>query len=134
MSGAQAPHAGAAPILKDGNSSRDQLAVVEKYEQFIAYVYPVLQNIPRKHGVARDLVLHAMFAQVELFIVAGKSSQPSRLYSADANLSLLRFWLRFLSDPKRRIITPTQHRTALTMLAEVGKMMGAWIKTAKGRG
>lgn len=29
------------------------MAIVEKYEQFISYFYPVLQNVPRKHGVAR---------------------------------------------------------------------------------
>lgn len=131
MSGAEAPRVG---IVKEENSSHGHLAIVEKYEQFIAYLYPVLQNVPRKHGIARDLVLQAMFLQVELFIVAAKSSQPSRLYSADSNLALLRFWLRFLSDPRRKIITPSQHRTALIMLAEVGKMTGTWIKTAKSRG
>jgi hypothetical protein len=121
-------------VIKDEYASRDQLAVVEKFEQAINYIYPILQNVPRKHGVARDLCLHVLFCQVELFIVAGKSGQPSRIYSADANLAYLRFWLRFLSDPKRRCITQAQHRTALIMLAEVGKMTGTWIRTAKGRG
>ena len=132
MSGAEAPRA--ANIVKDEWSAQAQLAVVERYEQFVAYLYPIVQNMPRKHGVARDMVLRTMLSQVELFIAAGKSAQPSRLYSADANLAYLRFWLRFLSDPRRRIITPAQHRTALTMLAEVGKMTGAWIRTSKRRG
>ncbi len=95
------------------------MAIVERYERFIEYVYPILQNCPRKHGVVRDTVLKAVFAQVDLLIVAGKSQQPSRLYSADANLAYLRFWLRFMSSPVRRIITQDQHRIALEHLSEV---------------
>lgn len=112
----------------------ESLAIVEKYEVFIDYLYPILQNIPRKHGITRDAVMSAMFAQVEMFISAGKSRQSSRLYSADANLALLRFWLRFMSHPKRKLITPHQHQTAAVMIAEVGRMLGAWIKNMKSGG
>lgn len=121
-------------LIVDETSGRRQLAIIEKYERFIEYIYPVLQNCPRKHGIARDAVLKAMFEQVDLFIIAGKSKQASRLYSADANLALLRFWLRFLAAPARKIITPNQHRVAAGHLAEVGRMLGAWVKSAKGGG
>lgn len=111
-----------------------QLAIVEKYETVVNYLYPIFQATPRKHGVARDLMLRALFEQVDLFTAAGKSNQSSRLYSADANLALLRFWLRFAADPKRKIITAHQHRHAQALIAEVGAMLGAWIKTTKSRG
>ena len=45
-------------IIRDETSSHQQLAVVEKHEAVINYLYPILQNVPRKHGVARDLMLH----------------------------------------------------------------------------
>lgn len=121
-------------IVKDAQASHASLVIVERYEAVIDYLYPILQNTPRKHGIARDEMLRALFGQVELFIVAGKSTGLSRLYSADANLALLRFWLRFASDPARKIMTPHQHRTAQVLIAEVGGMLGAWIKNAKGRG
>ena len=89
----------------DAGAAPAALAIVEKYEQFVAYLYPVIQNTPRRHGVARDLVLAAMFNQAELLIVAAKVRQVSKLYAADANLALLRFWLRFMADPARRLIT-----------------------------
>ena len=125
---------GAAAGAGQGQGSWTALAIVEKYEQFIDYFYPVLQNAPRRHGVARDMALKTMFDQVELLVTAGKSRQVSRLYLADANLSALRFWLRFMAHPTRKIITPNQHRVALTKLAEVGKMLGAWIKSMKSGG
>ena len=121
-------------IVRDENACFEGLAIVEKYEQVIEYLYPILQNIPRKHGVARDAVLTAMFGQVELLITAGKSRQASRLYAADAHLALLRFWLRFMVHPSRKLITPHQHRVAAVKVAEVGKMLGAWIKTVKSGG
>ncbi len=118
----------------DGKESIKQLAIIEKYEQVANYLYPIFQNIPRKHGVARDLMLKTLFQQIELFTSAGKSSQVSKLYSADANLALLRYWLRFAADIKRKIITPKQHCHAQALIAEVGKLIGAWIKSVKRSG
>lgn len=121
----------AAGLTIDEHSPYEQMAIVEKYERFISYVYPIVQRTPRIHGVVRDKVLAALFDQVELFIIAGKSGQASRLYSADAQLSLLRFYLRFMADHNRKIITPNQRRVAETHLAEIGRMLGGWIKTMK---
>ena len=52
-------------------SSKDQLAIVQKYEVFLNYFYPIAQNIPRKHGVAKMLLIEALLAQPALFIKAG---------------------------------------------------------------
>ena len=110
------------------------MAVVEKYESVIAYLYPIAQNMPRKHGVARDMFLSCLLGQVKLFVEAGKSSQISRLYLADAGMSHLRFWLRFLSSSDVRAISPKQVKTAQALLAEAGKILGAWIVKQKRRG
>jgi hypothetical protein len=121
-------------IIRDANSSPTGLAIIEKYEEAVLYLYPILQRCPRGHGNVRDAMMAALFDQVGLFYSAAKSRQPSRLYAADANLATLRFWLRFAVNPKLRILAPRQHRHALRLLAEVGAMLGQWIKTAKGNG
>lgn len=113
-------------------SSKDQLAIVQKYEVFLNYFYPIAQNIPRKHGVAKMLLIEAVLAQPALFIKAGKSGHVSRLYEADAGLAHLRFWLRFCSHPDRRIITLRQHQAAEVMISEVGRILGSWIASKKG--
>jgi hypothetical protein len=118
-------------LIQDEYACNQQLAIVERYETFLDYVYPILLGIPRKHAILRDAVQRAAFGQVELFVEAGKSRQLSRLYTADAGLGLLRFYLRFLAAPKRELISQNQHKTAAVHLAEVGKMLGAWIKTAR---
>jgi len=121
-------------IIRDENAKPKGLAILEKYEQAVTYLYPILQRCPRHHGTLRDAIMKVMFDQVELFWQAAKSGQPSRLYAADANLATLRFWLRFATQPSLKIISPSQHRTALRHLAEAGAMLGQWIKTAKGNG
>ncbi len=104
------------------------LVVVEKYETFLNYIYPVLQNIPRKHGILKEKIIQCVFAQVELLYKAIKSNHASKLYEADANLALIRFYLRFLADKKRSLVSPKKHQVASIYLADVGKMVGAMIK------
>ena len=120
-------------VIKDVSTSYDQMAIMEKYERFINYMYPIAQSLPRKHGVARDMFLKCLFGQAALFYDAGKSNQVSKIYIADAGLAHLRFWLRFLVMPSTRGISTHQHQVSLMMLAEVGSMLGSWIAKRKGK-
>lgn len=107
----------------------DQMAVVEKYERVIAYLYPIAQSLPRKHGAARDMFLQTLLGQAELFFQAGKSNQVSKIYAADAGLAHLRFWLRFLLSIKG--LTVHQQKTAQILISEVGGMLNSWLKSRK---
>ena len=119
---------------KELSQSYEQMSVVEKYESVIAYLYPIAQNIHRKHGVAKAMFIECLLEQVKLIVEAGKSGQVSRLYVADAGLSQLRFWLRFLVSKQVHAITPHQVETAQVLIAEVGRLLGAWIAKQKRRG
>lgn len=110
----------------------DQLLIVQKYEVFLDYFYPVAQNIPRQHGVAKELFMRDMLDQVGLFIDAGKTGHVTRLHLADAGLATLRYWLRFWSAPQRGVITTRQHRVGAAHLAEVGRLLGSWIARKSG--
>ena len=107
----------------------DQMAVVEKYERVIAYLYPIAQSIPRKHGTARDMFLTTLLGQADLFFQAGKSNQVSKIYAADAGLAHIRFWLRFLVSIKS--LTIHQHKTAQTLVSDVGGMLNSWLVSKK---
>ena len=119
-------------VVKDIATSYDQMAIMEKYERFINYMYPIAQSMPRKHGVAREMFLKSLFGQAELFYEAGKSNQVSKIYVADAGIAHLRFWLRFLVMPSTRGISIHQHKVALVMLSEVGSILGSWIAKRNG--
>ena len=111
---------------KDSTTCYDQMAIVEKYERVIAYLYPIAQSMPRKHGTAREMFLQCLLGVPDLLFQAGKSNQVSRIYAADAALAHLRFWMRFLHSV--RAMSPHQLQTAQVLLAEVGAMVGAWVK------
>lgn len=120
-------------IVKDENTSNAALAIVQKYEDFRNYMYPILQRSPREHGVLRDVVLEALFEPIGSLYHAAKSQHVSKLHIIDADFATLRSHLRFLVLPKIKIISHDQHRIALSKLAEPGKMLGAWIKRLGGQ-
>jgi hypothetical protein len=121
-------------MTRDENIDARDLAIIEKYEVALNYIYPKIQAGPRKHGTLRDHLIGLLLEQVRLLYQAAKSKQPSRLYEADAHLATLRFSLRFAARPDIRIITPHQLATVFRPLAETGAMLGQWVKTAKQSG
>ena len=119
-------------MMRDQNGSARDLAIVEKYEATVTYLYPILQTFPRKHGCLRDRMIDLVFEMVGLLYQAAKSKQASRLYAADAHLATLRYWLRFACGLK--LLSHRQHQVALRHVAETGAMLGVWIRDAKGNG
>lgn len=117
---------------KQATQCYDQMAITEKYERVIAYLYPIAQSIPRRHGIAREMFLRCLMGIPDLLLQAGKSNQVSKIYAADAGLAQLRFWLRFLLSIGE--ITLHQLQTAQVLLSEVGKMVGSWIKSRQSMG
>jgi hypothetical protein len=119
--------------IKDPVECYQEMNIIRKYEEVISYLYPIVQKIPRAHGVVKDMFMRCLLNQPDLFYQAGKSGQVSKLYLADANLAQIRFWLRMLVNPKLKCITPHQHQVCLIKLAEIGAILGAWIiKIRKG--
>lgn len=108
--------------------NEDKLIIIEKYEEFLNYIYPVLQNIERKHGVVKEKIIQTIFLQPQIFYQAIKANSKSKLYDADANLALIRFYLRFLADKNRKLISQHQHQVSSLKIAEVGKILNSWIK------
>jgi hypothetical protein len=117
---------------KDITTCFNQMVIVEKYERVIAYLYPIAQSMPRKHGVAREMFLQCLLGIPDLLFQAGKSNQVSKIYTADAGLAQLRFWMRFLLS--LQAMTPHQVQTAQILLVEVGSMIGAWLKGKQKQG
>ena len=113
--------------VKDEIYSTQAMFIVEKYETFVRYIYPMLVNMSGKHRVLRDKTLKHILGQFLLFNDAGKTNQISRLYLADSGLSSIRDYLRMLSDSNVKLLSKRQYEVATTLLAEVGRLMNGWI-------
>ena len=110
----------------------NQMFIVEKYEKFINYLYPILQSVPRKHGVAKNLILADLLSVPSDMMIAGKTGLVSKLYLIDAQLANLRYWMRFLVN--RKCMSRHQEQTAQALMAEVGSVLGKWISSKKKQG
>jgi len=117
--------------VKDKQSSSDQMIIIEKHERVIGYLYPIIQRTPRQHAIVRDKMLSCLFDLASFIMQAGKAGHISKLYAADANLAMLRFYLRFYQEGIRHLTTK-QERHAQALIAEVGALLGAWINRKKG--
>lgn len=106
--------------------------MIEKYDAAFRYLYNITMNMPRRHGVFRDELLACMIRIPRALYVAAKSKQISRIREADAELATLRWFLRQAEDKPLKIITKSQRETAAVTLAEVGRMLGDWMKKASG--
>jgi hypothetical protein len=104
------------------------LAIVEKYDAAFRYLYNITRTMPRRHGVFRDELLSCMLRIPRLLYVAAKSGQINRIREADAELATLRWLLRTADNAPLKLITPRQHEIVAIQLAEVGSLLGGWMK------
>jgi len=118
-------------IIKDETASYKQLVIISRYEDYINYVYPILQNIPGKHSFFKEEIIRQLFQIVDLINDAAKTNQVSKLYLVDSALASMRFKLRFMVFEKRKMLTKHQHQVCLFHISEVGAMLGMWIKNFK---
>jgi hypothetical protein len=121
------------PVTCAKTEPKAAMAIVERFDGFANYLYPMLTNTTRQHRVLRDTLIAAIFEQYRLFHAAGKSSQVSRIYEADAGLAYLKELLRFMASPDRKLVSRRQCEVASVHLAETGAMLGAWVKSAQKR-
>ena len=130
-----------------GIETMSELVLLSRYEKFLKYMDPILQQIPKQKSNLRDNTEDLLLAQVELLYGAVMSGTPSRINAADSGLAAIRFRLRYLSSVKftRTVITKTegvekkQRRTsylisrnsaatAEVILAETGRIIGSMKK------
>lgn len=116
---------------RDATISTDQMHIIKKFDVVVNYLYPIMQNAPKSHGVLRNRIIDALFEQVDLFIKAGKSGQKSKLYMCDAGLANLRYLIRFSALSKNKLLTTKQHQVALVHISECGAMLNSWISKSK---
>jgi len=108
------------------------MAIIEKYERVINYLYPIAQSMPRKHGVMRDMFLSCLLGLPKEIYRAGKTNHVSKVYEVDAMLAELRFWMRRLFENK--CLTIKQLQAAQALVSEVGSMVGSWVKKKRQQG
>ncbi|MBU2611715.1 MAG: diversity-generating retroelement protein Avd [Chloroflexi bacterium] len=97
---------------------------------FLLWLIPQVQKFPRVHRftLAEHIQNLALEFQDNL-VAAGKSAGDTRrdlLKEADIQLEQMRHWVRFSRD--NDLFTLKQYEHAARLMAEVGRLLGAWLK------
>jgi hypothetical protein len=108
-----------------------ELKILQKTYDMILYAYPALKNFPRseKHTLVAEIKT-TMYAMIRLIVRANKEVKKGPyLRQLDAALELLRTQVRLSMD--LGFLPMKKYRVWSGMLAEIGKMLGGWIKVSK---
>jgi len=98
----------------------------------LLWLIPQVQKFPRAHrfGLAERIQRLALDFQDSL-VGAGKTTGKQRLdwlRRADVQLEQLRLWVRMARD--LQILSLRRYEHVARMMVEVGRLLGAWIKTS----
>ncbi len=97
----------------------------------LRWLIPLTIKFPRhqRFVLAGHLQQMALAFQDQI-IEAARSQDPVRLlHEADTTLAKLRLYFRLCRDLE--LITPGQYEHGARMMAEVGRLLGGWIKGRK---
>jgi four helix bundle protein len=112
-------------------SNEKDLLIYKKYTNLYYYVYKILEKYPKaeRFGLVSD-IKNSMNSVIRYMFYAQKVSQSKKLdylNKIDAELLYQRFAIRLSFNKK--YISPNNYTTWSTRIAEVGKMLGGWIKS-----
>ena len=98
---------------------------------FISWLMPLTLNFPRNQRFVvthrlQDAVLNFQELIIEANALFG-SARVAKLRSADAELVKVRLYLRLCE--RWEWITPGQYHHASEMVAELGRLLGGWLKS-----
>lgn len=107
-----------------------QSPIFVKCYDLMAWLIPCTLKFPKsQRGVLARQIQGRTFELYELLVDAGMSHDPvPLLQQADATLTKLRAYLRLSKDLK--LLSIGQYEHAARLVAEVGRLLGGWLKTA----
>jgi len=118
-------------------SARQPSPVFVRTYDFLLWLVPRTLGFPRsQRGVLARKLQEQAFALHEALVDAAKEESAGLppapyLRRADAALANLRTYTRMSRE--LHLITPQQYEHAARMLAEIGRLLGGWIKKTHGK-
>ncbi len=107
-----------------------EMTIFTRTFDFLTWLLPATNHFPRAHRHTVTMrLLNAAFDMRERLEEASLRkgrARLERLHAADESLACVRMYLRLAVH--WQWLTPGQHFHAAGMLAEIGKMLGGWLK------
>ncbi|MFZ4629995.1 MAG: diversity-generating retroelement protein Avd [Blastocatellia bacterium] len=112
-------------------STTPEMTILTKTFDLLDWLLPRLETFPKPYRLTLTLRLANSSLNFQELIfdamsVGGRTRQR-HLRLADAELNKVRLYLRLVH--RRKWINDGQYRHASSMVAEIGRMLGGWIKS-----
>lgn len=112
----------------------DDMIILARTYDLLAWLLPKAERFPKVHRntVTQRLMNAALDFQEALFDAQsqGGSTRQKHLRAADAHLNKLRLYLRLAHQ--WQWLNAGQYRHVSAIIAEAGRLLGGWLKTATG--
>jgi four helix bundle protein len=113
----------------------DELVIFTRTYDFISWLIPLTLNFPRSQRfVVTRRLQEATLNFQELLIEANAqrgARRAEKLRAADTELLKVRLYLRLCE--RWQWLSAGQYRHASQLVAELGKLLGGWLKTVTGQ-
>jgi four helix bundle protein len=113
---------------------KEEMVIFTRSFDFLTWLLPITNHFPRAHRFTlTQRLLDAAFdlrEHIEVANLRQGDARLERLRLADEALSKLRVYLR-LAD-RWQWLSGGQYRHAAGMVAEIGRLLGGWIKQTVG--
>jgi len=108
-----------------------ELKIMQKTYDLALYLYPALLHFPRseRHTSVAE-IKRTLFDMMRLIVRANKAKKKKELLAElDAELELLRTQVRLVTE--LGFLPFKKYKIISGYLAEIGKMLGGWIKSCR---
>lgn len=113
----------------------DEMVIFTRTYDFISWLLPLAEGFPRSQRFVLTARLQNAALNFQEYIIEANAmrgaDRGTRLHAADAELVKVRLYLRICE--KWSWFTAGQYRHASLMVAEIGKLLGGWLKTVASR-
>ena len=111
----------------------EEMIILTRTFDLLEWLLPKAERFPRVHRltVTHRMIGAALDCQESLFdaLSQGGSTRERHLRAADAALNKLRLYLRLAH--RWKWLSDGQYRHVSAMVAEVGRLLGSWMKKAR---
>ena len=105
------------------------LVILQKIYDFMIYFFPIVDRFPKREKFVLCSQIKNCVLDIAKEIVRANKSRNKKpiLYELDVKLEELRLLIRFSYD--RRFLSPKSYEHSSKLLAEIGRLLGGWIKS-----
>ena len=109
----------------------EEMVIFTRTYDFVSWLLPLTENFPKSQRFVVTARLHSAALNFQELLVEANSQCGSlrmeKLRAADAELLKTRLYLRLCE--RWRWISSGQYQHASSMVAEIGRLLGGWLKT-----